>query len=78
MSCDEMWVVYDNRRRSAQWLDHDGSLPNFPKTKLYGHKAVVIVWWCVAGLIHYNFFKSGETSGHKDFKQTDEMYQELL
>ena len=31
VSCDEKWVLYDNRRRSAQWLDADEAPQHFPK-----------------------------------------------
>lgn len=35
VTCDEKWFLYDNRRRFAQWLDHDGAPKHSPKLKLY-------------------------------------------
>ena len=31
VTCDEKWVLYDNRRRSAQWLDTDEAPRHFLK-----------------------------------------------
>ena len=33
-TCDEKWLLYDNRRRSAQWLDADEAPRHFPKPEL--------------------------------------------
>ncbi|KAK6763183.1 hypothetical protein RB195_023774 [Necator americanus] len=33
--CDENWILYDNRRRSAQWLDSDEAPQHFPKPNLH-------------------------------------------
>ena len=38
VTCDEKWILYDNRRRSAQWLDHDEAPKHFPKPKLHQKK----------------------------------------
>ena len=35
VTCDEKWILYDNRRRSSQWLDHDQAPQPFPRPKLY-------------------------------------------
>jgi len=61
VTCDEKWILYDNRRRSAQYLDRGESPQPFPKPKLHQRKTMVTVWWSSAGLIHYNFMNPGET-----------------
>ena len=61
VTCDEKWIFYDNRRRSAQWLDKDEAPQQFPKPKLTQKKTLVTVWWSTAGVIHYDFLKRGET-----------------
>uniref|UniRef100_A0A0N5BEU6 HTH_48 domain-containing protein n=1 Tax=Strongyloides papillosus TaxID=174720 RepID=A0A0N5BEU6_STREA len=33
-TCDEKWILYDNRKRSGQWLDKDEASKQFPKLKL--------------------------------------------
>ena len=35
VTCDEKWILYDNRRCSAQWLDRDEAPQHFPKPKLH-------------------------------------------
>lgn len=78
VTCDEKWILYDNRRRSAQWLDHDEAPKHFPKPKLHQKKVMVTVWWSAAGIIHYNFLNPGETiTAEKYCHELDEMHQKL-
>ena len=44
ITCDEKWILYDNRKRSGQWLDKDESPKQFPKLKLSPKKIMVTVW----------------------------------
>ncbi|UYV63253.1 SETMAR [Cordylochernes scorpioides] len=30
LTCVEIWILYDNRRRSAQWLERDAAPKHFP------------------------------------------------
>lgn len=60
ITCDEKWILYDNRRRSGQWLDHDEAPQHFPKPNLHPKKVMVTVWWSSAGIIHYNFLNQGD------------------
>lgn len=61
ITCDEKWVLYDNRKRSAQWLDPGQPAKSCPKRKLTPKKLLVSVWWTSAGIVHYSFLKSGQT-----------------
>ena len=61
VTCDEKWILYDNRRRSAQWLDADEAAKHFAKPQLHQKKIMVTVWWSAAGLIHYSFLNTAET-----------------
>ncbi|KAF2355749.1 Transposase type 1 [Trinorchestia longiramus] len=47
VTCDEKWVLYDNRKRSGQWLDRDEPPKHF--------------WWSAIGVIHYSFLGDNET-----------------
>ncbi|KAF2355772.1 Transposase type 1 [Trinorchestia longiramus] len=58
VTCDEKWVLYDNRKRSGQWLDRDESPKHFPKPMLHQKKIMVTVWWSAIGVIHYSFWES--------------------
>ena len=78
VTCDEKWALYDNRRRSAQWLDADEAPRHFPKPELHQKKFMLTVWWSATGLIHYSFLNAGETiTAEKYCQQMDEMHQKL-
>lgn len=78
VTCDEKWILYDNRKRSAQWLNHDEAPQHFPKPMLHPKKTMVTVWWSQAGLIHYNFLNPGETiTAEKYCQEIDEMHRKL-
>ena len=78
VTCDEKWILYDNWRRSAQWLDRGEAPKHFPKPELHQKKVMVTIWWSTAGLIHYNFLNPGETiTAEKYCQQIDEMHQKL-
>ena len=78
VTCDEKWILYDNRRRSAQWLDRDEAPHHFPKPKLHQKKVMVTVWWSAAGLIHHSFLNTGETiTAEKYCQQIDKIHLEL-
>jgi len=78
VTSDEKWLLYDNRRRSAQWLDHDETPRQFPKPNLHKKKVMVTVWWCAAGVIHHSFLNPGETiTAEKYCQQIQEMHTKL-
>jgi histone-lysine N-methyltransferase SETMAR len=54
ITCDEKWILYDNRQRSAQWLNRDEAPKHMLKPSLHPKKVMVTVWWSSAGVIHYN------------------------
>ena len=60
VTCDEKRILYDNPRRSAQWLDAGEAPQHFPKPKLHQKNVMVTVWWSAAGLIHHSFLDPGE------------------
>lgn len=61
VTCDEKWILYDNRRRTAQWLDADEQPRHMPKPALHPQKIMFKVWWSMAGVIHYSFLNPEET-----------------
>lgn len=78
VTCDEKWILYDNRRRSGQWLDTDEPPRHFPKAKTHQKKTMVTVWWSAAGVIHYNFLEPGQTITAESYcEEIDEMYRKL-
>ncbi|XP_025231066.1 histone-lysine N-methyltransferase SETMAR isoform X2 [Theropithecus gelada] len=78
VTCDEKWILYDNRRRSAQWLDQEEAPKHFSKPILHPKKIMVTIWWSAAGVIHYSFLNPGETiTSEKYAQEIDEMHQKL-
>ncbi|KAF2367367.1 Transposase type 1 [Trinorchestia longiramus] len=61
VTCDEKWVLYNNCKRSGQWLDRDEPPKHFPKPMLHQKKIMVTVWWSAIGVIHYSFLGVNET-----------------
>ena len=53
ITCEEKWILYYNRTRSDQGLDHEESPKHLPKQKF-----IVIVWWSAINFIHYNFLET--------------------
>ena len=45
VTCDEKWILYDNMRRSGQWLDTDGATKALPKGENPPKKTMVTVRW---------------------------------
>lgn len=78
VTCDEKWILYDNRRRSYQWLDRGEAPKPFPKRNMRQRKIMVTVWWCVHGLIHHSFLDPGKTITADTYcQQIDEMHAKL-
>jgi histone-lysine N-methyltransferase SETMAR len=61
VTCDEKWIFYDNRKRSAQWLDEDEAPKHSPKPNIHQKKLMVTVWWSSAGIIHYSFMEPDQS-----------------
>lgn len=57
---DEKWILYNNRRRSAQWLDASEASKQIPKPNFYLKKIMVSVWWTSEGIVHYSFTKQNK------------------
>ncbi|XP_015440315.1 PREDICTED: LOW QUALITY PROTEIN: histone-lysine N-methyltransferase SETMAR-like [Dufourea novaeangliae] len=78
VTCDEKWILYDNRRRSAQWLDTDEQPRHMPKPALQPQKIMLTVLWSMAGVIHYSFLNPGETiTAEKYCTEIDKMHEKL-
>lgn len=78
VTCDEKWILYDNRRRCSQWLGKGEQPKPFPKPNLHPKKVMVTVWWYTAGVIHYSFLNRGETiTADKYCQEIDHMNQKL-
>jgi len=69
LMCYKMWILYDNQRWPAQWLDQEKSPKHFPKSNLRQKKVIVTV-----GLTHYSFPKPNKAiTSEKYARQIEEM-----
>ena len=67
--CNKRWILYDNQRQPAQWLDWKEASKHFPKPNLNQKKVMVTVWWSAASLIHYSFLNSSATITSEKYAQ---------
>lgn len=78
VTCDEKWILYDNRKRSSQWLDADEPAKQCAKPKFHQKKLMVTVWWTSRGVIHFSFLKQGKSITAEVYcTQLDEMMKKL-
>lgn len=78
VTCDEKWILFNNRKRSTQWLDKSEASKPTPKPNLHQKKLMVSVWWSSAGIIHYSFMKPGQSITADVYcNQLDEMMKML-
>ena len=76
ITCDEKWILYDNCKRHAEWMDSGSSPKYFPKPSLHPKKVMITVWWSQVGLIHYEFIPLGEIiTTNKYCSKIEEMHK---
>ncbi|XP_014473445.1 PREDICTED: histone-lysine N-methyltransferase SETMAR-like, partial [Dinoponera quadriceps] len=44
ITCDEKWILYDNRKRSSKWVDKNTPPGHTPKPKFHQKKIMVTIW----------------------------------
>ncbi|CAK9796551.1 Histone-lysine N-methyltransferase SETMAR [Anthophora plagiata] len=79
VTCDEKWILFDNRKRSAQWLDKDEAPKHTPKPSIHKKKKLTVsVWWSSASVIHYSFMRPGQSITVDLYcEQLEEMMRQL-
>jgi histone-lysine N-methyltransferase SETMAR len=78
ITCDEKWILYDNRKRSGQWLNAGEAPRHAPKPPLHPKKVMVTVWWSAKGIIHYSFLQPGQSITAESYcQQIEIMHQKL-
>lgn len=61
ITCDEKWVLYNNPKQAYLWLSPDDPPKTIPKPPLHPKKLLLSVWWTMAGVVHHELLKAGET-----------------
>ena len=69
MMCNKKWILYCKQQWPAQSLDQKEAPKHSPKAKLLHKKVMVTVWWFAAGLFHYSFLNSGDTTTSEKYAQ---------
>ncbi|KAL4501521.1 hypothetical protein ABPG72_018572 [Tetrahymena utriculariae] len=76
ITCDEKWILFENSRRSGQWLDKDEAPKHMPKPNSYGKKIMITVWWLGKGIVHYSFLEAEETiNGNKYCQELQQAFE---
>ena len=79
VTSDEKWIWYDNRKRSAQWVDRDQHPGCCPKPPLHPQKVLLLVRWSTVGVIHHVFFRGSETiTADRYSAELHEMHRRLI
>ena len=69
--CDKKWILYENWRQPAKWLDQDETPKNFPKQMCTKKPSRSLVSCCWSD--HYSFLNPSETISSEYSQQIDEM-----
>ena len=69
MMCNKKWILYCKQQWPAQSLDQKEAPKHSPTAKLLHKKVMVTVWWFAAGLFHYSFLNSGDTTTSEKYAQ---------
>lgn len=59
ITCDESWILYDNKTRKAVWRRADEASYRVPKPNLHQRKLMLCIFWNRDGPIHWEFLQTG-------------------
>ena len=76
VTCNEKYILYDNRRESAQWLDWEAP-KHFPKPNLHQKNVTVTVWWSVPVWSTTALWSWRNITREKCAQQVDKMHWKL-
>lgn len=68
ITCDETWVLYDNREAEKQWLPKGQPAQATPK-RMWPKKQMACVWWGVTGIIHWELLPINNTINAEVYQQ---------
>lgn len=78
VTCDEKWILLDNRRCSNQWLRPNQKPIRTPKPKLYQAKVMLCVWWFTGGVIHWELVEQDRSINSEVYsKQLEQVHVKL-
>jgi histone-lysine N-methyltransferase SETMAR len=71
VTCDEKWIAFDNPHRHNEWRSYGQEASSTPVKDFRKEKRMLVVFWCFAGIIHWELLKKGQT-------MTAELYCKIL
>jgi len=78
VTCYEKWVLYNNRKRSARWLNKDEAPKHMSKSQINQRKVLLTVWWGVHGIIKYFLLPTNKAITAQTYCQyIQEMHEKL-
>ena len=75
ITCDETWVLYDNREAEKQWLPKGQPAQATPK-RMWPKKQMACVWWGVTG-IHWELLPINTINAEVYQQQLQRVYDRL-
>lgn len=79
LTCDEKWVLYDNRKAGKQWLERNDPGVLTPRPELHQKKVMLSIWWMVDGPVYWELLPSGQAiTANRYCSQLDKVQQNLL
>ena len=69
VTCNEKWILYDNQRQPAQWLDCEEASKHFSKPNLHQKELSLVGGLMLAGPLHYSFLNPGKTTTSEKYSQ---------
>lgn len=57
---NEQLILYDNRKQTFQWLDHEEKRKHFPKPKWHQQKVLLTDWTSNIGIFHDSFLNCNQ------------------
>lgn len=79
LTCDEKWVLYDNRKAGKQWLKRNEPGVLMPKPELHQKKVMLTIWWMCDGPVYWELLPLGQAiTANLYCAQLDKVQQKLV
>ena len=59
VTCDEKWIAFDNPHRHNEWRSEGQAPSSTPVKDFRKEKRMLVVFWCFAGVIHWELLEKG-------------------
>ncbi|GFX85669.1 mariner Mos1 transposase [Trichonephila clavipes] len=66
---DEKWIYFENFKRNQSYVDPGQPSKSTTRSKCFGHKTMLCIFWDQQGPIYYELLNPGETVNTDSYKQ---------